>query len=558
MNTSPAPPFGATSGAASTTPYSSTASQLGSRALGITQPIPATYLRDKLRAAQSAFPHLDLRLPGGWWSMTDDETQELWEEKCKEFGFHSYARSIRIADEMIRRYDDKAEAGGFQSAISNTPTLRNVVLDLSAVPNNGEIANASFRYQAHGPGKSTDAKSNFSAPRKAIELEASPGEAEMPEASSNLPLFGDRGVPGSLFGDVSETASGLYLSGEVDVFDTEPSVSLYGEEVKLVPTEHQDFRGAASTISNAPGNPFILTLGDPADIPARSAYSVYSESSPSSSSVSLDPTVVRDGEWVTDRLQITEDGMFFVYTESQKEDFNMWWERTIWAEETGYGKHRHPNWDSRVRTALVWRKFTQVADRLTGEPGMMCDRCGANFAHPRTARYGGTWPLECHLQSVDCRSPGMEVVQVQATQSPIKQFNPGFQSLTPNSATPDPAYTPNPAFPDQPRLTTSVQQQSSPVTRPSQAPILGIGKVTKDRPAPVTKPSHVLSPHQTVSPDREPGHITLTPKNAELTSRGKRKFPVIDTEFGAAIKLAKKEYIEKHGLTPPKGSRKLQ
>jgi len=141
---------------------------------------------------------------------------------------------------------------------------------------------------------------------------------------------------------------------------------------------------------------------------------------------------------------------------------------------------------------------------------------------------------------------------MRVTQPSIKQFDPRFQSLAPNGATPDLVYSPNPAFPNQPRLTTPVQQQSSPAARPSQAPRLRIGKVAKDHPAPVTRPSHVLSPHQTVSPDGEPWHITLTPKNAELTSRGKRKFPVTDAEFGAAIKLAKKEYIEKHGLTPPK------
>jgi hypothetical protein len=320
--------------------------------------------------------------------MTDTKTRDLWEEKSKEFRFHDYVHSVRIADEMIRRYDGKAEIDELQdhraSSIHSDTTP-----NASASPNDEDIVNALMGYQPPISGEAADVESKLYAPR----------EMGAPKISSNLPLLGD----------ISNTTSNLPVSGEMNMSDTESGFSLHGEGARLASTERQDSSEGVSTTPNVPRGIFVLALGDPADDPIRSTISVRS-GSPSLGSASFDPSVVRDDDCAAEYLEVIRDGNFVVYKEGQKEDFNKWWERTIWAKGVNDGKHRHPHWNSNIRTASVWRKFTQVANRLTGEPRMVCKRCRTDFAHPRTARRGGISLLKYHLQSIACGGAEAEVV----------------------------------------------------------------------------------------------------------------------------------------------------
>jgi hypothetical protein len=116
---------------------------------------PATYLRDKLQAAQNAFPHLDLHLPAGWRNMTDARTQELWEQKSREFGFHNYSKSVLIADEMIRRYD----------AVSRTDQNGGFDEESAAPPSNTENSVS---------GEVPERESSFTLPGEGFESDVSP------------------------------------------------------------------------------------------------------------------------------------------------------------------------------------------------------------------------------------------------------------------------------------------------------------------------------------------------------------------------------------------------
>ncbi|KAI9760691.1 MAG: hypothetical protein M1840_002367, partial [Geoglossum simile] len=342
--------------------------------------------------------------------MTDAGTRELWEEKTEEFRFHDYTHSVRIADEMIRRYDDRAEADGLRSYRAS-PTLCDTTPNVSALPTNEDIANVTLGYQPSISGEVMEA----------------------PKISSNSPPSGR----------TSNTVSNLFIS-EMGISDKGACLSLNEEGAELASAVRQDFSNGVSTTPGSPGGTFVLTLGDPACGPAQSNHSVYSPGSPLSSTASFELSVIGDDRWITEHLEVTEGGNFVVYKESQKEDFDIWWEQTTWAEGVNYGKHRHPHWNSSMRTALFWRKFIEVANRLTGEPRM-----------------------------------------------------------------------------------------------PSVHPV----SVTKAEP----RPFYSSSPCLTGSPDGGPAptehETTLAPKLAETMpnpASEKRKYPVIDTEFGAAIKRAKK------------------
>jgi hypothetical protein len=303
--------------------------------------IPATYLRDKLQAAQIAFPHLDLRLPSGWRNLTNAEMQDLWDQKSKEFGFHNYSFSVSIIDEMIRRYDDAITTAGEVGVSSDSPLI--------PTPTHSE---------SHSP---------------VDERDATPPPSPQSSASGEMP----------------EMESSLFLSKEGDESDISSDISS-DSQTSLI-----NIKRMKSNKSKHLGNAFTLTLGEPEDGPAHSSHSEYFSNS-------LSPSVTDNGKGVAENLGITEDGLFVIYSKDQNEDFLLWWKQTAWYTETADRGFRHPRWGSMI-TPSVLGKFSQVAARRTGEPRVICGFCGANLAHPQATRYGKAWTLENHLRSKSCR-----------------------------------------------------------------------------------------------------------------------------------------------------------
>lgn len=79
-----------------------------------------------------------------------------------------------------------------------------------------------------------------------------------------------------------------------------------------------------------------------------------------------------------------------------------------WWIETDYGKISKIRWDA-AHQSEHWKQFDQVADAVTGQPKVMCRRCGIILEHPSSfLRPGGktrhgTSTLMKHLQTNGCQ-----------------------------------------------------------------------------------------------------------------------------------------------------------
>lgn len=79
-----------------------------------------------------------------------------------------------------------------------------------------------------------------------------------------------------------------------------------------------------------------------------------------------------------------------------------------WWLETDCGKISKIRWDA-AHQSECWKEFDQVADATTGQPKVMCRRCGIILEHPSSllrpggkTRYG-TSTLMKHLQTNGCQ-----------------------------------------------------------------------------------------------------------------------------------------------------------
>jgi hypothetical protein len=86
---------------------------------------------------------------------------------------------------------------------------------------------------------------------------------------------------------------------------------------------------------------------------------------------------------------------YVLYSDMTRDKFVSWW------LETGYGKGKRINWEAK-RNAKCWEQFDQVAHRVTGKPGVICNQCNAILDHPAT-RHSGTSSLNKHMNGPGCR-----------------------------------------------------------------------------------------------------------------------------------------------------------
>jgi hypothetical protein len=99
---------------------------------------------------------------------------------------------------------------------------------------------------------------------------------------------------------------------------------------------------------------------------------------------------------------------FFQWSEENHIEFLKWWQSTEWTLQA-IGEFndiddlsKKLSWNSKTRTSDYWLSFDQAANRLTGEPALICRNCSTNLAHPNT-KNTGTKAMKNHLASAFCR-----------------------------------------------------------------------------------------------------------------------------------------------------------
>ncbi|CAG8265945.1 unnamed protein product, partial [Penicillium salamii] len=85
-----------------------------------------------------------------------------------------------------------------------------------------------------------------------------------------------------------------------------------------------------------------------------------------------------------------------IRTEMNKAEFIQWWVQTQ-AEETT----KRIRWDAK-RTSDVWDNFDQVAHFVTGEPKVLCRKCGKTLPHPQSTS-NRTNSMKRHMSAGLCQ-----------------------------------------------------------------------------------------------------------------------------------------------------------
>ncbi|KAJ5642601.1 hypothetical protein N7490_006601 [Penicillium lividum] len=91
---------------------------------------------------------------------------------------------------------------------------------------------------------------------------------------------------------------------------------------------------------------------------------------------------------------------WIVYSEISKEDFIFWWLQTIHGNEL---RERNKSfWDRSRSHSEAWNSFKQVAHTVTGDPKIVCQKCGQLLDHP-SRKLNGTTPMARHLRGEKCQ-----------------------------------------------------------------------------------------------------------------------------------------------------------
>jgi hypothetical protein len=81
---------------------------------------------------------------------------------------------------------------------------------------------------------------------------------------------------------------------------------------------------------------------------------------------------------------------FILYSKMNKQEFMEWWIQTQSGSELHNEEKEKVKWDGEGFSSDVWQHFHQVAHKTTGEPKVMCKRCGKILAHPQSSGHGTT------------------------------------------------------------------------------------------------------------------------------------------------------------------------
>jgi len=105
------------------------------------------------------------------------------------------------------------------------------------------------------------------------------------------------------------------------------------------------------------------------------------------------------------RVGIQKD--HYEWSTHTNDDFIEWWHRTKWyiAESRKPAKSQKiPTW-GKQRHSAGWEYFNEAAERISGEPKLICQRCDHPIKHPKK---NGTTGLSSHPLSIGCRAIAMQ------------------------------------------------------------------------------------------------------------------------------------------------------
>ena len=93
------------------------------------------------------------------------------------------------------------------------------------------------------------------------------------------------------------------------------------------------------------------------------------------------------------------------WTKDTHDVFIKWWQATTWYEQH---ERSMPNilakiaWDSTNRRSQQWRNYHQGADKISGEPYVVCCYCSKTLTHPGI-KSTGPKSMATHLSSDICK-----------------------------------------------------------------------------------------------------------------------------------------------------------
>jgi hypothetical protein len=86
-----------------------------------------------------------------------------------------------------------------------------------------------------------------------------------------------------------------------------------------------------------------------------------------------------------------------LWTEMNKDDFVVWWIQTQYPNND---HNKKIDWEAKKKSPY-WESYDQVAHHITGEPQVMCRRCGKIIPHPQQTS-NGTNSMKRHLEGAKC------------------------------------------------------------------------------------------------------------------------------------------------------------
>jgi hypothetical protein len=107
---------------------------------------------------------------------------------------------------------------------------------------------------------------------------------------------------------------------------------------------------------------------------------------------------------------------WILYSDMSKDDFLHWWLETQFGNAQSE-KKKKIHWDGARHISDIWKHFDQVAHHVTGEPKVMCRKCGKIMDHPNHT-LNGTNSLRRHCKGDFCQRATNKV----AKQPDIKQL----------------------------------------------------------------------------------------------------------------------------------------
>lgn len=99
-----------------------------------------------------------------------------------------------------------------------------------------------------------------------------------------------------------------------------------------------------------------------------------------------------------------------------KDEFINWWLQTEYGSQSEYQKKIR--WDAK-RSSSTWKNYDQVAHHISGEPKVMCRRCGKDFTHPHQ-HANGTNSMKRHFEANKCKRAGDRAAKQQSIQQSME------------------------------------------------------------------------------------------------------------------------------------------